>query len=41
MWWYHAPLAAVTEIRGYVAFYDEMVDVWIDGVKQERPKPRE
>lgn len=41
VWWYQTPLAAVAEIRGYVAFYDEFVDVWVDGVKQERPKPRD
>jgi uncharacterized protein (DUF427 family) len=41
VWCYRTPLAAVAEIRGYVAFYDEKVDVWVDGVKQERPKGRE
>lgn len=41
VWSYRTPLAAVAEIRGYVAFYDEKVDVWVDGVKQERPKGRE
>ncbi|KAG2416543.1 hypothetical protein HFD88_007758 [Aspergillus terreus] len=36
-WWYKTPLPESTEIRGHVAFYDEKVDVWVDGEKQEKP----
>ncbi|KAF8071814.1 DUF427-domain-containing protein [Lyophyllum atratum] len=35
-WWYRNPTPECAAIRGYVAFYDEKVDVWIDGEKQER-----
>ncbi|KAL4256543.1 hypothetical protein AB1N83_012539 [Pleurotus pulmonarius] len=37
VWWYQSPIAEVSAIKGYVAFYDEKVDVWVDGEKQERP----
>ncbi|VDB94348.1 unnamed protein product [Peniophora sp. CBMAI 1063] len=38
--WYHKFAALESApIAGLVAFYDEKVDVWVDGVKQERPKP--
>lgn len=36
-WSYHYPLPAVSAIAGLVAFYDEKVDVTVDGVPQERP----
>jgi uncharacterized protein (DUF427 family) len=36
-WSYHYPLPAVSAIAGLVAFYDEKVDVVVDGVPQERP----
>ncbi|EJD06922.1 DUF427-domain-containing protein [Fomitiporia mediterranea MF3/22] len=38
VWWYRSPLAECIDIKGYAAFYDEKVDVWVDGEKQERPK---
>ena len=38
VWWYLSPLAECNQIKGFAAFYDEKVDVWVDGVKQERPK---
>jgi len=34
VWWYRHPLVEVGNIRGFVAFYDEKVDVWVDGVKR-------
>jgi len=34
VWSYRTPLAEVGDIRGCIAFYDEKVDVWVDGVKQ-------
>ncbi|SEO42891.1 DUF427 domain-containing protein [Trujillonella endophytica] len=36
-WSYDFPAAAVLPIAGLVAFYDEKVDVVLDGVAQERP----
>lgn len=38
VWWYRTPLNDCLDIKGFVAFYDEKVDVWVDGEKQERPK---
>lgn len=37
VWWYKTPLLEVAPIKGYLAFYDEEVDLWIDGEKQPRP----
>ncbi|KAG6900819.1 hypothetical protein C0993_000138 [Termitomyces sp. T159_Od127] len=36
VWWYRNPTLECAAIRGYVAFYDEKVDVWVDGEKQKR-----
>jgi uncharacterized protein (DUF427 family) len=36
-WTYHFPTAPLLPIAGLVAFYDEKVDVFLDGVEQERP----
>lgn len=38
VWWYPNTTLECVPIRGLVAFYDEKVDVWVDGIKQERPK---
>lgn len=38
VWWYPAPLLESVAIAGYVCFYDEKVDIRIDGVLQDRPK---
>ncbi|KAI3615050.1 hypothetical protein WG66_016924 [Moniliophthora roreri] len=38
VWWYRNPNLECAAVQGFVAFYDEKVDVWIDGEKQERPK---
>jgi len=38
VWWYRTPQAECIEIKGYLSFYDEKMDVWVDGVKQEKPK---
>ncbi|KAI0264377.1 hypothetical protein BC834DRAFT_882795 [Gloeopeniophorella convolvens] len=38
VWWYRAPIPECSEIKGLVAFYDEKVDVFLDGVKVERPR---
>ncbi|CAA7269444.1 unnamed protein product [Cyclocybe aegerita] len=37
IWWYPNTTPECAAIRGYVAFFDEKVDVWIDGEKQQRP----
>lgn len=37
-WCYDHPTTAVARIAGLVAFYDERVDVTVDGVRQERPR---
>ncbi|KAI0303717.1 hypothetical protein B0F90DRAFT_1809436 [Multifurca ochricompacta] len=37
VWWYRAPFPESVEIKGYIAFYDEKVDVFVDGKKVERP----
>lgn len=36
-WSYWAPLPAVQKVAGMVAFYNELVDLSVDGVAQERP----
>ena len=36
-WTYRTPLAESQKVAGLVCFYDELVDVWIDGEHQERP----
>jgi uncharacterized protein (DUF427 family) len=37
-WSYSAPFPAVGAIAGRIAFYDELVDVWVDGTLRERPE---
>lgn len=37
-WWYRHPTAESAPIAGYVCFYNERVDIWIDGERQERPR---
>ena len=37
-WYYPAPFAECQKIAGLVAFYDERVDIRIDGVDMERPR---
>jgi len=39
IWWYPTTILETAPIQGYVAFYDEKVDVFVDGVKQKRPSP--
>ena len=36
-WTYDFPTAPLLPIAGLVAFFDEKVDVFLDGVEQERP----
>jgi len=37
VWGYPEPLPDAAELRGHVAFFDEKVDVEVDGVVRERP----
>jgi uncharacterized protein (DUF427 family) len=39
-WSYAAPLPESQKIAGLIAFYDEKVDVHVDGVLQERPRTK-
>ncbi|MEN3280439.1 MAG: hypothetical protein V7607_1579 [Solirubrobacteraceae bacterium] len=36
-WSYPTPLPESQGVAGHIAFYDEKVDVFVDGVRQERP----
>jgi uncharacterized protein (DUF427 family) len=39
-WSYPTPLPESERVAGLVAFLDEKVDVYVDGVRQERPKTK-
>ena len=39
-WIYRTPLPESQKIAGLVSFYDERVDIIVDGVPQERPRSR-
>jgi uncharacterized protein (DUF427 family) len=39
-WSYRTPLPESRTIAGLIAFYDEKVDVYVDGVRQERPSTK-
>jgi uncharacterized protein (DUF427 family) len=36
VWYYRYPTSESAPIAGYLCFYNEMVDVWVDGVKETR-----
>jgi uncharacterized protein (DUF427 family) len=38
VWYYRLPTPESQKIAGLACFYDEKVDVYLDGVKQDRPK---
>ncbi|KAI9688951.1 MAG: hypothetical protein M1822_000688 [Bathelium mastoideum] len=40
VWYYIHPTSESIGIAGRLCFYNEKVDVWVDGVKQERPKSK-
>ena len=40
VWSYRTPLPESARVAGYLAFFDERVDIFVDGVRQERPKTR-
>jgi uncharacterized protein (DUF427 family) len=37
VWWYRHPTAESQKIAGLVCFYDEKVEVIVDGERQEQP----
>jgi len=37
VWWYRNANLECAQINGFVAFYDEKLDVYVDGVLQKRP----
>jgi uncharacterized protein (DUF427 family) len=39
-WSYPAPLPESQKIAGLVSFYNEKVDIYVDGVLQERPSTK-
>ncbi|TFK49968.1 DUF427-domain-containing protein [Heliocybe sulcata] len=38
VWYYPKPYPECSDVEGCVAFYDEKVDVWVDGEKVPRPE---
>lgn len=40
VWTYRAPLPESQKVAGLVCFYDERVDVTVDGVPQDRPRTK-
>jgi len=38
VWWYRYPTPESVAIAGRVSFYNEKVDIYIEGVKEEKPK---
>jgi uncharacterized protein (DUF427 family) len=38
VWCYRAPVAESQKIAGLACFFNEKVDIWVDGVQQERPR---
>jgi uncharacterized protein (DUF427 family) len=39
-WSYPTPLPEGQRIAGLIAFYDERVDTYVDGVRQQRPRTK-
>jgi uncharacterized protein (DUF427 family) len=40
VWWYPFPVEESSKIAGYVSFYNEKVDIVVDGVPLERPQTK-
>lgn len=36
IWWYKTPLLESAPIVGYMCFYNEKCDIYIDGVQEEK-----
>jgi uncharacterized protein (DUF427 family) len=40
VWWYKYPSYESIQIAGRVCFYNEKVDIFLDGIQQQRPKSK-
>jgi uncharacterized protein (DUF427 family) len=40
VWTYRTPLLESVKIAGLACFYNERVDIWLDGILQERPRTK-
>ena len=38
VWWYRFPVEESSRVAGYVSFYNEKVDIYVDGELEEKPK---
>jgi uncharacterized protein (DUF427 family) len=38
VWWYRNPVEESSRIAGYVSFYNEKVDIYVDGELEQKPK---
>ena len=38
VWWYRFPVEESSRIAGFVSFYNEKVDIVVDGEPQPRPE---
>ncbi len=38
VWWYPFPVEETSRIAGYLSFYNEKVEIRVDGVREDRPK---
>ena len=38
VWYYAKPIPEAAKIKGHLAFFNEKVDLEVDGEEQERPK---
>jgi uncharacterized protein (DUF427 family) len=39
-WWYKNPISESIAIQGHLAPYNEKAEIWVDGVKEERPQTK-
>jgi uncharacterized protein (DUF427 family) len=39
-WSYRAPLPESQKVAGLISFYNERVDLYVDGVPQDRPRTK-
>jgi uncharacterized protein (DUF427 family) len=38
VWWYRHPIGEAADIAGYVSFYNERVEIHVDGVPERPPE---
>jgi uncharacterized protein (DUF427 family) len=38
LWGYDTPLRESQEVAGFVSFYNEKLDIYVDGVLEEKPE---